>query len=60
MKTMLKTYARLFKIRPKVLVCDRHPDYWSTALAKSIQKSHAAAAYTDSAPLGSYGLLHGR
>lgn len=39
-ETMLKTYARLFKIRPKVLVCDRHPDYWSTALAKSIQKSH--------------------
>ena len=32
--SMKKTYARLFKIKPKLLVCDRHPDYFSTRAAR--------------------------
>ncbi len=34
--SMKKTYARLFKIKPKLLVCDRHPDYFSSREAREI------------------------
>ncbi|OUP12497.1 carbamoyltransferase HypF [Anaeromassilibacillus sp. An200] len=30
----LETYLRLFRIRPTVLVCDRHPDYFSAREAQ--------------------------
>ena len=32
----LQTYARLFDVRPKLAVCDLHPDYASTQLARSL------------------------
>ncbi len=35
-QTMLDTYMRLFKITPKFLVCDRHPDYFSTQAAREM------------------------
>lgn len=33
-RSALETYLRLFRIRPAVLVCDRHPDYFSTREAQ--------------------------
>lgn len=34
----LKTYLRLFKISPSGLVCDLHPDYFSTLEARSMAR----------------------
>lgn len=33
-RSALETYLRLFRVRPAVLVCDRHPDYFSTREAQ--------------------------
>ena len=33
-RSALETYLRLFRVRPGVLVCDRHPDYFSTREAQ--------------------------
>lgn len=33
-RSALETYLRLFRILPAVLVCDRHPDYFSTREAQ--------------------------
>ena len=35
-ETTLKTFYRLFRISPSLLVCDLHPDYFSTGIARSM------------------------
>ena len=35
-ETALETFCRLFRISPSYLVCDLHPDYFSTGAARSL------------------------
>lgn len=37
-ETALQTYSRLFRIAPSLLVCDLHPDYFSTGVARRMAR----------------------
>lgn len=40
----LATYQRLFRIQPEVVVCDMHPDYWTTRFAEEYAREHGLPA----------------
>ncbi len=55
----LDTFLRLFRITPSTLVCDLHPDYFSTREAQEHAQTLGASPPAGTAPLGAYGVLHG-
>ena len=59
-RTALETQLHLFGITPRMLVCDLHPDYFSTREAQSMAAKRDLPPFAGAAPLGPHGGLHGR